>query len=158
MMRCMCTAVGHSHITTTVHERGRIACVSLWTMLPQRVLRRWNSMPAYQCGCWSRLRSPVAQEGLWPPGKENQTMTSQRTIVFLCPHNAAKSVIAAAYWQRLADQRGWSVRATSAGTDPDPEVAPRVVTALLEEGLDGVGIDPDRLPARTWRPRGASWR
>ena len=46
--------------TTTVHERGRIACVSLWTMLPQRVLRRCDSMPAYQCGCWSRLRSP------WP--------------------------------------------------------------------------------------------
>ena len=72
-------------------------------------------------------------------------MTSQRTIVFLCPHNAAKSVIAAAYWQRLADQRGWSVRATSAGTDPDLEVAPRVVTALLEEGLDVRGHRPRQV-------------
>jgi protein-tyrosine-phosphatase len=69
-------------------------------------------------------------------------MASQRTIVFLCPHNAAKSVIAAAYWQRLATQRGWPVQATSAGTDPDPEVAPRVATALLEEGLDVRGHRP----------------
>ena len=82
-------------------------------------------------------------------------MTSQRTIVFLCPHNAAKSVIAAAYWQRLADQRGWSVRATSAGTDSDPEVAPRVVTALLEEGLDVRGHRPRQVTredlATAWR-------
>ena len=74
-------------------------------------------------------------------------MASQRTIVFLCPHNAAKSVIAAAYWQRVAAQRGWPVQATSAGTDPDPEVAPRVATALLEEGLDVRGHRP-RLVTR----------
>lgn len=58
------------------------------------------------------------------------------TIVFLCPHNAAKSVIAAAYWDRLATQRGLPLQAISAGTDPDPAVAPRVATALLSEGLD----------------------
>jgi protein-tyrosine-phosphatase len=74
-------------------------------------------------------------------------MAPQRTIVFLCPHNAAKSVIAAAYWQRLAEQRGWPVRATSAGTEPDPEVAPRVAMALLAEGLDVRGHRP-RLVTR----------
>jgi arsenate reductase len=63
-------------------------------------------------------------------------MEPRRTIVFLCPHNAAKSVIAAAYWQRLADQSGWPVWATSAETDPDRDVSPRVATALLEEGID----------------------
>jgi arsenate reductase len=63
-------------------------------------------------------------------------MAQPQTIVFLCPHNAAKSVIAAAYWERLATQRGLPIRATSAGTDPDPEVASRVATALLTEGLD----------------------
>src|SRR5262249_55565205 len=77
------------------------------------------------------------------------------TIIFLCPHNAAKSVIAAAYWARLAAQRGLPIQATSAGTDPDPEVAPMVATALLTEGLD----------VRAHRPRwvtreelGGAWR
>ena len=63
-------------------------------------------------------------------------MAQPQTILFLCPHNAAKSVIAAAYWERLAAQRGLPILATSAGTDPDPEIAPRVATALLTEGLD----------------------
>jgi arsenate reductase len=63
-------------------------------------------------------------------------MAQTPTIIFLCLHNAAKSVIAAAYWQRLADQRRLGVRATSAGTDPDPAVSPMVVEALLAEGLD----------------------
>jgi len=82
-------------------------------------------------------------------------MPPQRTIVFLCPHNAAKSVIAAAYWQRLADQRGWPVWATSAGTDPDPDVAPRVATALLEAGLDVRAHRPRQVTreelATAWR-------
>jgi protein-tyrosine-phosphatase len=79
----------------------------------------------------------------------------QRTIIFLCPHNAAKSVIAAAYWQRLADQRGWPVWATSAGTDPDPEVSPQVATALLAEGMDVRAHRPRQVTsealATAWR-------
>jgi protein-tyrosine-phosphatase len=59
-----------------------------------------------------------------------------RTILFLCPHNAAKSVIAAAYCERLAAERGLTLRATSAGTDPDPGVSPTVAGALLAEGID----------------------
>lgn len=72
-------------------------------------------------------------------------MESRRTIVFLCPHNAAKSVIAAAYWQRLAEQRGWHVWATSAGTDPDPAVSPGVAAALLAEGIDVRAHRPRRV-------------
>ena len=65
------------------------------------------------------------------------------TVVFVCPHGAAKSVLAAAYFQQLADRRGLRARARCAGTDPDPDVAPAVARALLEEGID----------VRTERPR-----
>jgi hypothetical protein len=51
-------------------------------------------------------------------------MGDVRTVLFLCPHNAAKSVIAAAYCVRLAAARGVTLRAASAGTDPDPGVSP----------------------------------
>jgi arsenate reductase (thioredoxin) len=63
-------------------------------------------------------------------------MGDVRTVLFLCPHNAAKSVIAAAYLERLAAERGVALRAASAGTDPDPGVSPGVAGALLAEGID----------------------
>jgi len=59
-----------------------------------------------------------------------------RTVLFLCPHNAAKSVIAVAYFQQLAQQRGLDVRADSAGTEPSAQVSPTVVQLLSAEGFD----------------------
>ena len=74
-------------------------------------------------------------------------MGDDRTILFLCPHNAAKSVIAAAYCERLAAERGVTLRATSAGTDPDPGVSPGVAGALLAEGIDVRAHRPRRVTA-----------
>jgi arsenate reductase (thioredoxin) len=74
-------------------------------------------------------------------------MGDVRTILFLCPHNAAKSVIAAAYCARLAAERGVTLRATSAGTDPDPGVSPGVAAALLAEGIDVRAHRPRRVTA-----------
>jgi protein-tyrosine-phosphatase len=59
-----------------------------------------------------------------------------RTILFVCPHGAATSVLAAADFNRLARERGVAARATSAGTEPDPAIAPRVVAELLKDGMD----------------------
>jgi arsenate reductase (thioredoxin) len=69
------------------------------------------------------------------------------TILFLCPHNAAKSVIAAAYCERLAAERDVTLRATSAGTDPDPGVSPSVAAALFAEGIDVRAHRPRRVTA-----------
>ena len=66
----------------------------------------------------------------------------RETIVFVCPHNAAKSVIAAAYFQRRADQVGLALRAVSAGTDPSPTVSAAVVEVLRKEGIDVAGYQP----------------
>jgi arsenate reductase (thioredoxin) len=59
-----------------------------------------------------------------------------QTLLFLCPHGAAKSVIAAAYCRRLVAQHGLDFDVTSAGTEPDAAVAPAVVELLRTEGLD----------------------
>jgi arsenate reductase (thioredoxin) len=72
-------------------------------------------------------------------------MGDVRTILFLCPHSAAKSVIAAAYCERLAAERGLTLCATSAGTDPDPGVSPGVAAALLAEGIDVRAYHPRRV-------------
>ena len=58
-----------------------------------------------------------------------------RNIVFVCPHGAAKSVMAAAYFQQLADQQGLDYQASCAGTEPDAMVAPRVADLLNSEGV-----------------------
>jgi arsenate reductase len=67
------------------------------------------------------------------------------TVLFLCPHGAAKSVLASAYFQRAAKERGLNVRVESAGTDPDPEVSPRVADHLKKGGFDVPVAKPRRL-------------
>ena len=67
------------------------------------------------------------------------------TILFLCPHNAAKSVLAAAYCQQLARQRGLDVQITSAGIEPDFAVSPSIVALLSAEGLDVAHYTPRRV-------------
>ncbi|MDA1330551.1 MAG: hypothetical protein O3B43_05750 [Chloroflexi bacterium] len=58
-----------------------------------------------------------------------------KTILFMCPHNAAKSVLAAAIAQRLLDERGLhDFVVYSAGTHPDPQIAPAVASYLKENG------------------------
>jgi arsenate reductase len=63
-------------------------------------------------------------------------------VVFVCLHGAAKSVIAASVFDRLAQARGLDVRATFAGTEPDPRISPTVVHNLHAEGVDLGGERP----------------
>ena len=73
-------------------------------------------------------------------------MTDQK-VLFVCLHGAAKSVLAAADFERMAKERGLRIAAESAGTEPDPEIAPKVLAALEAEGVDMSGQKP-RLVTR----------
>ena len=66
-------------------------------------------------------------------------------ILFLCPHNAAKGVIAAAYFNHFAQQSELPLTADSAGTEPSEVVAPNVVTMLNHEGIDVSQHQPRRV-------------
>jgi arsenate reductase len=55
-------------------------------------------------------------------------------VLFACVHNAGRSQMAAAWFNRLADPT--RARAISAGTDPGPRVHPEVVAAMREVGVD----------------------
>ncbi|KRT71626.1 MAG: protein tyrosine phosphatase [Candidatus Rokubacteria bacterium CSP1-6] len=74
-------------------------------------------------------------------------MKTPRTVVFVCLHGSAKSLIAAEYFGRLAAERGLDVHATSAGTEPDPDIPPHVTEELLRDGIDVRGRRP-RLVTR----------
>lgn len=56
-------------------------------------------------------------------------------VLFVCLHGAAKSVIGAAHFRRLAAARGLTIDAVAAGTEPDAELAPGAVKGLAGEGL-----------------------
>jgi arsenate reductase len=76
------------------------------------------------------------------------TKNSDRpTVLFMCPHGAAKSFLASAYFQRLARERGLNVRVESAGTDPDPDVAPAVANHLKAKGYEAPTSKPRRASA-----------
>ena len=68
-----------------------------------------------------------------------------RTVLFRCPHNVAKSVLAAAYFERLARERGLDYRAASAGTRPEAEIFAAVAAALQVDGRRVSGQRPRRV-------------
>ena len=67
-----------------------------------------------------------------------QTMPPSRpaAVVFVCEHGAAKSVIATAYFNKLARERGLPYRATFRGTDPQAELSESAVKGLREDGIE----------------------
>lgn len=68
-----------------------------------------------------------------------------QTVLFLCPHGAAKSVLAAAHFQKLADELTLPLRAVAAGTEPDPAIAPAAVELLQTDGLPVPNYAPRRV-------------
>jgi len=60
---------------------------------------------------------------------------AQSRVLFVCLHGAAKSVIGAAHFRRLAAERGLAIGAVAAGTEPDPQLAPGAVKGLAGDGL-----------------------
>lgn len=72
-------------------------------------------------------------------------MKTNSTIIFVCEHGAAKSVIAAAYFNKLAHERGLNFMALARGTNPDPELSPKTVLGLQQDGLVPTEITPQML-------------
>jgi arsenate reductase len=65
------------------------------------------------------------------------------TVLFACVHNAGRSQIAAALFNRYADPG--KARAISAGTQPAARVHPEVVDTMRGRGIDLAGAVPQRL-------------
>ena len=74
-------------------------------------------------------------------------------VVFACVHNAGRSQMAAALFNR--DVRPGAARAVSAGTRPGPAVHPAVIQVMAEVGLDLSGARPQYLTPDL--AAGAAW-
>ena len=89
----------------------------------------------------------MAMVGLMSATSPAQSPAAKRPIaapavVFVCEHGAAKSVIATAYFNKLAAERGLPYRATFRGTSPQEALSVRAVAGLK---ADGVAI-PEGVP------------
>ena len=64
-------------------------------------------------------------------------------VLFVCEHGAARSTIAAAYFNRLAEEQGLNYRALFRATNPDSTLMPATIKGLTEDGFD----------IRNWTPK-----
>lgn len=69
-------------------------------------------------------------------------------VVFVCEHGSAKSVMAAAEFERLAKQKGVAFEIISRGTVPDAEVAAPIRQHLLADGMDIGSAKPSKVSAK----------
>lgn len=66
-----------------------------------------------------------------------------KKVIFACVHNAGRSQMAAAFFNRFADPG--LAQALSAGTQPAARVHPEVVEVMKEAGIDLSAAQPQKL-------------
>ena len=75
-----------------------------------------------------------------------------RRVLFVCVHNAGRSQMAEAFFNRFARDRGIDVVAESAGTAPGDRINPVAAEAMAELGVSLEGQQPLQLtPERAAR-------
>src|SRR5258708_27408719 len=68
---------------------------------------------------------------------------TEPTVVFVCEHGAAKSVIATTYFNKIAVERGLRARALYRGVNPQAELSVSALKGLRDDGL----AVPDQKPS-----------
>lgn len=72
-------------------------------------------------------------------------MNQTGLIVFVCEHGAAKSVLAAVYFNKFASEMGLDLRAVARGTNPADELSAQTLRGLSQDGLGPVESVPQKL-------------
>jgi arsenate reductase (thioredoxin) len=143
--------------TTTLTGRGN---PGVWVVLKDEtapskgnVVAQTTFTEAGRVGLWTkadwvihfddlRISSLPVSEQEQRRGKESGQMP---VIVFVCEHGAAKSIVAAAYFNRLAEQQHLDIRAFARGTNPDEQIAPKVAQGLQSDGLVPTESTPTKI-------------
>ena len=89
------------------------------------------------------LVAAVALTAALPSAAQSSSSAKAPVVLFMCPHGAAKSVMASAYFQKMARERGLNVRVDAAGTEPEPQLSKAVVASLTKDGYT-IPIDKPR--------------
>jgi arsenate reductase (thioredoxin) len=73
------------------------------------------------------------------------TMGQEKKIIFVCEHGAAKSVIAASYFNKIAKERNLDYVAECRGTNPDSVVSKSAREGLTRDHLFDPKTKPQKL-------------
>jgi protein-tyrosine-phosphatase len=68
-----------------------------------------------------------------------------KKVVFVCEHGAGKSVVAAAYFNKIAKDRNLNWEASCRGTNPDEEVSVPTKEGLKSDNLLDAALSPKKL-------------
>lgn len=74
-----------------------------------------------------------------------QSTKESKEIVFVCTHGAARSPIAAAYFNKLAKENKLDYRAIFRGSDPDDVLTKETISGLNNDGFEIVGWKPEKV-------------
>jgi arsenate reductase (thioredoxin) len=90
---------------------------------------------------WPPRPGPARHAGVSRPRRQAtkppMSAPAQRRVLFVCTHNAGRSIVAAAL---LNAHQPAGVQADSAGNDPADTLNPTVVAALAERGISLAGM------------------
>jgi len=92
-------------------------------------LHYWGTGPADKLA--TGFKAAVAELGK----SKASAAAAPPSVVFVCEHGAAKSVIATAYFNKIAAQRQLPYRAQFRGTDPQAELSVKVLEGLRADGV-----------------------
>jgi protein-tyrosine-phosphatase len=81
-------------------------------------------------------------DALYEYCRQETPVAKRRRVLFVCLHGAAKSVVGAAHFRKLAAARGLAIDAAAAGTEPDAELTPKAVKGLAGDGLPATPARP----------------
>ena len=70
---------------------------------------------------------------------------AEPTVVFMCEHGAAKSVIATAYFNKIAAERGLRARAIYRGVNPQADLSVGALKGLRDDGLATPELKPSPI-------------
>jgi protein-tyrosine-phosphatase len=73
------------------------------------------------------------------------TMSTSPEVLFVCQHGAAKSVVAARHFTKLAKARGLAIDAAAAGVEPYQAIPQNVIDGLRNDGIDDQHVPPQAV-------------
>ena len=82
------------------------------------------------------------------PAQDTKSPNDKPTVVFVCEHGSAKSVIAAVEFQRMAKENGLDLNILARGTNPDAEIPKLVRDGLKADGYDAGNLKPTKVSER----------
>ena len=96
-----------------------------------------------------RIMKPIqSQNGLPSSASKDQTGIHTSQVLFVCEHGNVKSLMAASYFNQLAQERGLPFRAVPRGSAPNSTtVPPEIVQDLRNDGFDVSTFHPSLVSA-----------